>query len=322
MMSISPTEERVDRRENAIVAFAARTPRSRGRRPSGSYSRSINLFYIPAALVLVVFTVYPLLSGVQLSLTNWDGYTPNARFTGIDNYVRLFSDANFHLVLLNTFIYGVGSTLLQQVLGLGLAMALDRPFRGRSVIRAIIYLPVLVAPAIMGTMYYLVFQYNSGALNTIVGWFGGVKIAWFNESSSAVIIIVLVNSLQFVGISMIIYLAGLQSIPGEVREAASLDGASGWKAFRHITFPLLQPALATSVILNLIGGLKLFDVIQVLTGGGPGYSTNSVSTYISVLYFNNQTAGYASAMGVVLFLLIVVVTLLLSRVLNRKTVEV
>ncbi|TFC55794.1 sugar ABC transporter permease [Cryobacterium sp. TMT2-15-1] len=297
---------------------ALRSPRRRG---GGVQSRSINLFYVPTLLVLIVFTVYPLVSGIQLSLTSWDGYSPEKAFTGVDNYVRMLTDSTFHLVLLNTLVYGVGSTLIQQVLGLGLAVLLDRPVRGRAVLRAIIYLPVLVSPVIMGTMYYFLFQYNNGALNTVGAVFGVEKTAWFDDAGIAVAIIVIVNSAQFVGISMIIYLAGLQSIPEDIKQAASLDGASGWAHFRHITLPLLQPAFATSIVLNLIGGLKLFDMIKVLTGGGPGYATNSVSTYISVAYFNNQAAGYASAMGVVLFVLILTLTLALNAGLNRNKLE-
>jgi raffinose/stachyose/melibiose transport system permease protein len=120
---------------------------------------------------------------------------------------------------------------------------------------------------------------------------------------------------------MIIYLAGLQNIPTVYYEASDIDGATTWQQFQHVTMPLLYPAFATSVILNLIGGLKLFDIISVLTNGGPGYSTNSVSTFIGITYFDAQSAGYASAMGVVLFGLILVVTLIMNSLLNRKKVE-
>jgi len=170
-------------------------------------------------------------------------------------------------------------------------------------------------------MYYLLLSYNTGGLNDIVVALGGERTAWLGSANSGIAIILLVNSLQFVGVSMVIYLAGLQSIPTSYLEAAALDGASGWKRFINITLPLLQPAFATSIVLNLIGGLKLFDVIRVLTGGGPGYTTNSVSTLISISYFNNQSAGYASAMGVVLFVIIAVLTLLLSRVLNSRRTD-
>lgn len=304
------------------MTSSATQPKRRPSRPGTPLaSRRINFFYLPALVLFGVFTLYPLINGVILSLSNWNGYSPSRSFAGVANYARLFTDEVFHTSLVNTFVYGFGSTLIQQVIGLALALALDRAVRGRNLARAIIYLPVLVSPVVMGTMYYLFFSYNYGGLNDLVIAFGGGRVAWLSDSGAAIGIIVLVNSAQFVGISMVIYLAGLQSIPTEYFEAARIDGANAWQQFRSITLPLLQPAFATSIVLNLIGGLKLFDVIQVLTGGGPGYSTESVSTLISAVYFDNQAAGYASAMGIVLFLVIALFTLIFNFMLNRKRPE-
>lgn len=283
--------------------------------------RGLDLLALPAIAVLAVFTLWPLINGVLLSLTNWDGYSPQRAFVGVENYLRLFEDPNFRTALGNTFLYGIGSTIIQQIIGLGLALALDRAVRGRGLARAIIYLPVLVSPVVMGTMYYLFFTYNGGGLNDLVIGFGGERTAWLSDSGTAIALIIIVNSLQFVGISMVIYLAGLQAIPTMYYEAARLDGAGAVQSFRHITVPMLQPAFATSIVLNLIGGMKLFDVIQVLTGGGPGYATHSVSTLIAKMYFDSQRAGYASAMGVVLFLIIAVFTLVLNTALNRRRLE-
>lgn len=290
-------------------------------RPYSLYPRRLNWLYVPAVLLFAVFSIYPLISGMGLSLTNWNGYSPGRAFVGFDNYARLFSDEVFRTALINTFIYGVGSTIIQQILGLGLAVVLDRVVRGASLLRAIIYLPVMVSPVVLGTMYYLIFRYNNGALNDLRALWGADQVAWLADASAGVTIIVIVNSLQFVGISMVIYLAGLQAVPNEYYEAAELDGAGWWQRFRNITVPLLQPAFATSIVLNLIGGLKLFDVIQVLTGGGPGTSTHSVSTLIGQTYFGNQAAGYAASMGVVLFVLIAAATFVLNSALNRKRVQ-
>jgi len=290
--------------------------------PGPRFARAgINLFYLPALVLVGVFTIIPLINGIAISFTNWNGYSAARQFVGADNYSRLFADPNFHTALINTIIYGVGSTLVQQILGLALALALDRAIRGRGIARAVIYLPVLVSPIVMGTMYYLFFAYNTGGLNDIVVALGGERVAWLADSTTAIAVIVVVNSLQFVGISMVIYLAGLQSIPVMYLEAARLDGATAWQQFRHVMVPLLQPAFATSIVLNLIGGLKLFDIIQVLTGGGPGYSTHSVSTLISSVYFDNQNAGYASAIGVALFVLIAAFTLVLNTFLNAKRLD-
>ena len=283
-----------------------KTLSSRGRQEAQSKragrfrGSSINLFYLPAVILLAVFIVYPLFSGIGLSLTNWDGYSPEKTFSGLTNFAQMFKDANFRLIL---------------------ALLLNSKIRGRNVFRAIIYLPALVAPVIMGTMYYFIFQYQQGALNTIMTGLGFEKVAWFNNPAVSVAIITIVNSIQFVGVSMIIYLAGLQTLDQSVMEAASLDGASGWKKFWNITLPMLQPAFTTSVVLNLIGGLKLFDIIKVLTNGGPGYATNSISTYISSMYFDAQNAGYASALGVFLFILIAIITYLLNTGLAKLNWE-
>ncbi|MFS2280544.1 sugar ABC transporter permease [Microbacterium sp. OR21] len=290
-------------------------------RSSGIFPRRLNWFYVPAIVLFAVFSIYPLISGVSLSLTNWNGYSRSKAFIGLDNYVRLLDDEVFRTALVNTLIYGVGSTLIQQMLGLALAVVLDRIVRGAALLRAVIYLPVMVSPVVLGTMYYLIFRYNNGALNDVRALFGAEQVAWLSDATVGIIVIVIVNSLQFVGISMVIYLAGLQAVPTEYHEAAQLDGATWWQSFRSITLPLLQPAFATSIVLNLIGGLKLFDVVQVLTGGGPGQSTHSVSTLIGETYFSNQAAGYSAAIGVVLFVLIVAVTFVLNSQLNRKRVE-
>lgn len=297
--------------KNAEPAVATKSWRDRFK------GASVNLFYAPALIMLVLFSLYPLISGIGISLTSWDGFNPEKIFVGLSNYVTMLRDANFRMTLINTFIYGIGSTIIQQVLGLGLALLLNSKIKGRNLMRAIIYLPALVSAVIMGTMYYFIFQYDTGALNTILSALGLEKVVWFQNATTALIIILVVNSVQFVGTSMIIYLAGLQGLDQSVVEAASLDGASGWKMFWNITLPGLAPSFTTSVVLNLIGGLKLFDVIKVLTGGGPGYSTNSVSSYISIQYFDNQNAGYAAVMGVVLFIIIAVVTTVMNKGLDK-----
>ena len=146
---------------------------------------SINFLYLPALILFAVFMVYPLMSGIGLAFTNWNGYSEARAFVGFDNFSRLFTDPVFLRALGNTFIYGIGSTVLQQIFGLGLALALDKPLRGRTAARAIVYLPVLVSPVIMGTMYYLLLQYNDGAFNDAVVAFGGDRVAWLADSGSA-----------------------------------------------------------------------------------------------------------------------------------------
>lgn len=283
---------------------------------------AINLFYIPAIVLFLVFVIYPFLHGIRISFTNWNGYSQTMKFVGIDNYVRLFQDANVRTALVNTLVYGIASTIIQNVLGLAYALFLNTKFKGRSIVRTVIYMPVMIAPLIMGYIMYFLFQYDGGALNDIIMLLGHEPVDLLANSSAAIAIIVMVNSLQFVGVSMVIYLAGLQNVLNMYYEAAMLDGASSWQRFKHITFPLLMPAISSSTILNLIGGLKLFDLVMALTSGGPGFTTHSLSTLVTNQYFSAQSAGYASAIGIFAFLLIMVVSNVVMKFFNKREVDV
>ena len=284
-------------------------------------NRLINLFYVPALALFAVFVVLPFIKGIYLSLTNWNGYSPNYKFVGLKNYARMLTDENVRTAFVNTIIYGFGSTLVQNVLGIAFAVLLNKKFRGRSLIRTVIYLPVMIAPLIMGYIMYFFFAYNNGAVNDVLKLFGAQPVDWLAKGSRAVIILMLVNSLQFAGISMVIYLAGLQNIPTLYYDAAAIDGVNDRQRFFYVTLPLLMPAVTSSVTINLIGGLKLFDVISALTGGGPGYDTNSLSTLIHRLYFGSERAGYAAAVGLVFFVFIMIVSNIVVKALQKRQVE-
>ena len=281
----------------------------------------MNLFYIPAIILFVVFVIYPLCKGVLLSFTNWNGYSQTYKMVGISNYVRMLTDSNVHRAFINTIIYGAGSTLLQNVLGLAFALLLNQKFRGRAITRTLVYLPVMIAPLIMGYIMYFFFSFDNGALNDVIGLFGKGAVDWLSNGNTGVAILTIINSLQFVGISMVIYLAGLQGIPEMYYEAAAIDGAKPKATFRYITLPLLMPAISSSVTINLIGGLKLFDIIQALTSGGPGYDTHSLSTLVHRTYFGSENAGYASAIGLISFVLIMILSNTVVKYLEKKEVD-
>ena len=282
--------------------------------------RRLDLFYIPAVILFLLFVIYPFGKGIYLSLTNWNGYSRSMKFVGITNYINMFTDKNVLIAFKNTLIYGFGSTLIQNVLGILLAVFLNQQFKGKGIIRTVVYLPVMIAPLIMGYIMYFFFTYNNGAINDILNLFGAAPVDWLADGQRSIIILTLVNSLQFVGISMVLYLAGLQNISSMYYEAANVDGATGVQKFFHITLPLLTPAITSSVTINLIGGLKLFDVISALTGGGPGYDTHSVSTLIHRLYFGGERAGYASAVGLVFFVFIMIISNVVVKVLEKRQV--
>ena len=282
---------------------------------------SLNLMYLPALLLFGVFIYYPVLQGIRISFTNWNGYSPNYSFVGLENYQYMFTDMRTYKVILNTLIYGLGSTLFQNILGLAYAVFLNTNLKGRGIVRTIVYFPVIVAPIIMGYVFYFIFQYDGGALNDILLALGKERIDWLGNGPRAVWLITLVNTFQYMGVSMVIYLAGLQAIPKEYLEAAEIDGASGFYKFFHITLPLLMPAITVSIVLNIIEGLKLFDVIISMTNGGPGYASHSLSTMMSDLFFAGQNAGFASALGNLMFVIISFFGISSLRFLRRKEVD-
>ena len=284
-------------------------------------NKVMNLLFVPAVLIMVAFVVFPLVRGFYISLYQWNGYSQSMSFIGLKNFIDLLSDKYFGSSFLNTLLYGFGSALLQNVLGLSFALLLNSKFHGRNAVRTIIYLPVMISGLLMGYIMYFFLQYNYGIFNDILAWLKMEPINWLGDGTRGKIIVTLVNSWQYTGISMVLYIAGLQNIPKMYYEAAGMDGASHLQSFKHITMPLLIPALSSAVILNIIGGLKLNDVIISLTNGGPTLKTHSLSTYISYLYFTSEKAGYASAVGVFLFVFIFIIASILNRYFRSKEVQ-
>jgi raffinose/stachyose/melibiose transport system permease protein len=281
----------------------------------------VNLMYLPALILLAVFIFYPFIQGVRYSFTNWDGYSEHFRWVRLLQYQRFLTDPDMLRTIVNTFIYGCGSTLLQNILGLAYALFLDQNIRGKGLVRTIVYLPIIISPLIMGYISYFFFQYDGGAANDVLHLLGRAPVDWLGNGPTAVWIITFVNTYQYMGVAMIIYLAGLQAIPREYQEAASIDGASALTRFRFITLPLLMPAVTVSIVYNVIGGLKLFDVIVAMTNGGPGYASQSLSTMMYNLYFAREDAGYAATLGNIMFLIITVVGVALLFALRRKEVR-
>lgn len=279
------------------------------------------LFYLPAVIMMAVFVIRPFFETLYISLCKWNGYSSTKTFTGISNYLAIFEDERFHTAFINTLIYGLGSTLLQNIIGLSSAIFVNSRFKGNGVVRVIMYLPIMISGLIMGYIMYFFFTYDRGVLNEILGWFGKEPVDWLANGKFSILAITLVNSWQYAGNCMVIYLAGLQNIPAMYVEAAAIDGASKWQRFRYIMMPMLVPAITTSVIVNLIGGLKLFDPIVSLTNGGPNYQTHSLMTYLNSQYFLKEKAGYASAIGIVTFLLIMSVAIVTNKYFEKKMVE-
>lgn len=280
----------------------------------------MNWFYVPALVVMVLFVAYPFYQAISISFTKWNGYSQNRLFVGWNNYLHMFSDENFFTAFQNTLVYGFGCAFLQNFFALLFAVFLNKKFRGRTAVRTVVYLPVMISGLIMGYIMSFFVQYRNGVFNEVLNWFGRAPVDWMASGARGVAVITLVNSWQYVGISMIIYLAGLQNIPEVYYEAASIDGATKFRQFKNITLPLIVPAMSTAVVQNIIGSLKLYDVIVSLSAGGPGFSTHSLSTYIANQYFTAQNAGYSAAVGIFTFVFILLVSVLFVRYFNRKEV--
>ena len=276
---------------------------------------------IPAFLLIVIFMIVPLGNALRVSFFKWNGYSQKMKFIGLKNYRSLFSDKVFWRSTVNTFIYGFGSTLLQNIMGLSAAIFVNKEFKGRNFVRLMLYMPIMISGVIMGAIQYYIFNYENGVLNNILNLFGVGNIYWMETGPRAVMIITLINSWQAMGFCMLIYLAGLQNIPKMYQEAALLDGATKRQIFFKVKLPLLMPAVTTAVITNLIGGFKLYDIIVTLTNGGPNRKSLSLSYYISLLYFSDEKAGYSSAVGIALFVIIFLVAVPINHYLRGREVE-
>lgn len=276
---------------------------------------------IPAFLLIFIFMIVPLGNAVKVSFYKWNGYSQKMQWIGLKNYVSIFSDKVFLRSTMNTFIYGFGSTLIQNIAGLSATLLVNRQFRGRNFVRLILYMPIMISGVIMGAIQYYIFNYDNGVLNNLLNLIGIENIYWMQSGIGSVLIITLINSWQAMGFCMLIYLAGLQNIPKMYEEAALLDGTSRRQIFFKIDLPLLMPAITTAVITNLIGGFKLYDIIVTLTNGGPNRKSLSLSYYISLLYFNDEKAGYSAAVGIALFVIIFVVAVPINQYLRSREVE-
>lgn len=307
----------VEARKQSIADSSVEVKRKRNKQQESS----LWWMYLPALAAVCVFILYPFLNGIKISFTNWNGFSQTYDYIGFNQYARMFKDPDTWLVVKNTLLYGVGSTILQNLIGLGYALLLNQSIRMRSFTRTVVYLPVIISPLIMGYIWYFFFAFQGGALNDLLVFFGMEKINALGDPSINIWLIVFANTFQFVGIAMIIYLAGLQSISKDFYEAAQIDGASAFQQFKSITLPMLMPSITINIVINIIGGLKLFDVIISLTGGGPGYASQSMSTFMYDLYFNRQDAGYAATQGVFMAIIILILSLAALVYFKRKEIE-
>ena len=272
-------------------------------------------FIAPNFIGFAVFTLVPMLFSFVLSLMEWDGGTVNPmKFTGIQNYLRLFADSKFQNAYWNTLVYALGYVPLTLVLSLLLAIVLNAKIRGRNFFRTLSFFPYVASIVAVASVWNMLFNPSMGPVNMLLSALGIENLPrWSADKNWAMITVILFSVWRSIGYYMIIFLAGLQGINADFYEAASLDGAGKWKQFLNVTLPQLKPTTFFVVVMLTIGSFKVYDQIFLITQGGPGDRTMVLVYYIYNQAFKYSDYGYASTVSIVLFLTVLAVTLIQFR---------
>ncbi|MFB4315226.1 carbohydrate ABC transporter permease [Actinomadura sp. 21ATH] len=264
-------------------------------------------FLVPALALYGFVVLLPSAQGATFAFTDWDGLSPARSFAGLANFREMLEDPAARGALRQTLIVAAAVTVIQNAIGLALALGVHSRIRSRNVLRVLLFAPAVMTPVVTAALWkYLLAP--EGALNGLIAAVGpdSWQRNWLGDPGLALCSVIGVIVWQFAGYSMVIFLAGLQGIPREVYEAAAVDGATGWRRFRHVVLPLLAPATTINLMLSVIGGLKLFDQVWVLTGGGPGTSTDTLSTLIYKNAFQFNEYAYSVALAIVLTVFVAV----------------
>ncbi len=273
---------------------------------------------------LVVFSLGPILFSGWVSLHQWNMLTPvrDMPSVGLENYEYIFTrDRVFPLALQNTFKFAIGGVSINVVLGLAFALLLNSKIKGRAVWRVLYFLPVITSPIALAVIFAFMFNRNYGLLNSLLVMVGLPRQGFLNDPGQAMYVLIAIAVYQYLGYYIVIYLAGLQGVPQDYYDAARVDGANSWQAFRHITLPLLRPVTLFVVVTNTIGALQVFDLVFATTGGAPANSTMTIVLHMYNTAFKYSRMGRASAMAFTLFAIILFITVLQLRLLRDRTYE-
>lgn len=299
------------------MAASTYTPARRSRRPYKEYLIFL-AFVGPNFLLFAIFTYWPLIYQVYLSAVRWDMISPVKTFVGSENYQQLLQDPEFLQVLWNTFYFTFAVVAGSMALGLALALLLNQKLHGRNFVRSVVFAPVILSGAAVALVWAYIFDPNYGLLKVLLNAFGIASPNWLGDTSWAMPAIIIVYLWKNLGYSAIIYLAGLQNIPNDLYEAAKVDGANGRQQFVHVTLPQLSPVTFFLLITTIINSFQAFDIINVMTGGGPVIATTTLIYYLYQEGFQAFRAGIAAAAGMILFVLVLLVTLVQLGWLQRR----
>ncbi|USQ87096.1 sugar ABC transporter permease [Streptomyces phaeoluteigriseus] len=301
---------------------AAEAARGRGRRRTRHWLTAV-AFQAPALVLFGVLVLLPMLFALYASFFRWGGFGMPEDYTGLDNFTRLLDDPVFLGDLWRCLVLVVFSLVVQLPFALALAVALNQRIRGRAVYRMLFFAPYILSEAITGVLFAMIFAPDQGLADHVLGAVGldGLGGEWFADPSTVMATLFLVMTWKYFGFHMMLYLAGLQSIPAELTEAALIDGAGPWQRFRHVTLPLLAPTLRISVFLSVIGSVQLFDLVWVTTAGGPDHHSETMAVTMFQYGFKRYQVGYASAISVAMFAISLVFALAYQRFVLRRDLE-
>jgi len=270
----------------------------------------------------VAFLLYPIASSLATSFTDRNPLRAESTFVGLDNYRQLFADPRLLTSLRFTIVVVIVVTIVSNVVGLGLAMLLNRPSVGYRLMRTLIFIPQVLSGVIVAFIWRSILTQN-GLLNTFLGSIGVADqpISWIGTPDLALLSVCVVVSWATIAFATVVYVAALQSVPGELYEAARIDGATAFGRFRFVTLPMIAPGMTISIVLCLITTFKLYDVIAVLTGGGPANSTQTTAFYLITVAFTTNRFGYASAIAMLLLVATTVIAYSLTGLLRRREAD-
>lgn len=282
-------------------------------------SRQYLILVIPGLIIFTVGLIIPMFMALRYSFTSWDGMTAEKPFVGIQNYLNLIKDKEFRDAWWFTIRFTLWNTVIQNVLALLFAMALDSGIRGQKLYRTALFVPCLISAVIVGFIWLRMFSNVLPELNKVMGW--NINFLLFGSGKTVLSGLLIANNWQWIGYWMLIYLAGLQSVPSDLYEAAKVDGAGALSRFRNVTIPMLAPAITICVVGITTGSLKVYDLLVSSTKGGPGRASTSIIYQTYTTAINGRQYGYGSAMSITLVLVLLLVAMIQVKGLKNREVQ-
>ena len=288
------------------------------KRRQRSTNKAAFIFLLPVMLIMCVFIFYPIVDSFRISTLNWNGISADTTFIGLDNWVKLIQDKSFWLAFKNNIIIMVCSIIIQIPIGLAEATFIEFVGKKSTICKIIWFIPMLMSSVAIGFLFTYALASNGGIISAVSNFFGGPNIDLLGNPKTALITVIFVIAWQFAPFYMVYCMAAFTNISEDVYEASLIDGATKGQYFWKIALPLLMPSIKSAAILSMVGSLKYFDLIYVMTGGGPGTSTELMATYMYKQAFTEFNMGYGSAVATGMFILIMVISLITMRIINGK----